>query len=164
MHILLNCDTEQSSRIFSLWSPPLLLGNLSLPTPWGSLTSSPNATAAWAPDPPFAPQICPQWLASVNKFLNSMSKEGRGECLKFSIPFRSRVPGVERKIRGPPVWKVGAVAGLLNTWACEGWGTLEGMNLQAMTRSITSLKMLLSSFWKLLRARPCQSQPQGDLF
>ena len=34
MHILLSSDTEQSSGIFNLWSPPLLSGSLSLPTPW----------------------------------------------------------------------------------------------------------------------------------
>lgn len=67
-----------------------------------------------------------------------MLREGRGDLV---FPFRSSVPGVGTKIGGPPAWKIGAVGGLLNTWVYEGWGRLEGINLQGVTRSVSCLKV-----------------------
>lgn len=66
-----------------------------------------------------------------------------------SLALRSRVPGVGKKKRGPPVWEMETVSCLLNTWACEGWGPSEDLNLQAIT--VSCLKMLPSSLWKLCR-------------
>lgn len=50
-----------------------------------------------------------------------------------------------------------------NTWACEAWGTLEGINLQAMTSCFLLEGIFPSSVGKLLRACPCQSQPHRNL-
>lgn len=136
-------------RNFQSWSPPLLPGTLSLPTPWGYLIPSPNALAAWAPDPlslalSWALMTCkvPQWCAQRRKRRNIVSLSDPGFLLWGE---------------GTPVWKMGTV-GICWTHGPGGLGYIRGdvckpwLNLFHVQRCVSFISLEAPRGW------PCQSQ------